>query len=107
MPCCAHLVAQVVDGVAHLDAERLGFGRPGDGAAVVVRQDDDRHADQAGIERALAGDVVVVAVDQRDRRAHGTWRATPTTTPQISTFSSTRMCGKPSASGTSQWRSSM
>jgi hypothetical protein len=87
-----HLVAQVVDGIAHFDAERLRLGRPGDSAAVVVGQDDYGDTDKAGIERPLAGHIIVVAVDQRDRRRHATLRATPTTTPQISTCSSTRMC---------------
>ncbi len=101
-----HLVAQMVDRIAHFDPERLRFGRSGYCAPVVIRQHDDGHADQAGVEGPLARHVIVVAVDQGDRRAHVILRATPTTVPQISTCSSTRMSANPSASGTSQWRPS-
>lgn len=39
---------------SHADAQRLGFGRSGDDAAVVVRQDDDGPVFQARVEGALA-----------------------------------------------------
>ena len=51
-------------GRAHRDAQRLGFGRTRDHAAVVVREHHDRHADERRIEGALARGVEVVAVGE-------------------------------------------
>ena len=39
------------------------------GAAVIVRQDDDRLAVQAWPEHPLAGDVEIIAIDEREHAA--------------------------------------
>ena len=86
--------AQLEGGLAHLHPERFHLLRAGDGAAIVVGEHQDRHAQELGVEGALAGDVEVVAVDQgeRARLGHGpgqaSLRTTPTTTPQTSVPSS-------------------
>lgn len=59
-------VADLEEGRAHLDAQGLGFVAAGDGAAVVVGQDHDRAAVQAGLKDALAARVEVVAVEERN-----------------------------------------
>ena len=59
-------IADQVDGIAHFDAQRLCLVRPGDGASVVVASDHDGDANQAVVERSLAADVIVVAVDEAD-----------------------------------------
>ena len=49
---------------AHRDAQRLRFGRTRHHAAIIVRQDHDRHADQRRVEGALARGVEVIAVGE-------------------------------------------
>ncbi|MCY1309380.1 hypothetical protein D9M70_594700 [compost metagenome] len=49
---------------SHLDAQVLGFVGARDGAAVVVGENDDRPAVQAGTEHPLARDIEIVAIDQ-------------------------------------------
>ena len=54
------LAAQVADfeeGLPHLDPEPFGLGRACNGAAVVVREHDHRHAGELRVEHALAGAV--------------------------------------------------
>lgn len=51
-------------GLAHLDADGLGFFAACDDAAVVVAQDDQRHTLERGAEHTLARCVEVVAVQQ-------------------------------------------
>ena len=87
-----HLVLYEMDGIAHLDAERLGFRRHGNGAAIVVRQDNGRHVAQRKIHDALGRDVERVAIAQGYRTAHRYLRASATTTPHNSTYSSTSVC---------------
>jgi hypothetical protein len=57
-------VADLEPGRAHLDAQRFGFVRAGNGAAVVVGEDDERAVLQPGLEDAFAAAVEVVAVDE-------------------------------------------
>src|SRR5271154_3948381 len=57
-------------GVAHLDPKRLGLVRTGDGAAVVIREHDDRNALQIGAKDAFAGDIEIVAVDESKNFGH-------------------------------------
>ena len=72
-------------GLAHGDAERLGFIRARDHAAVIVRQHDDRPAAQLRLKHALARGIEIVAVDERDRGRHGlSMRIDLVTTPQTS-----------------------
>jgi hypothetical protein len=52
-------------GRGHLDAQVLGLVAARDGATIVVRQDHHRTPVQAGPEHPFAGDIKVVAVDQR------------------------------------------
>lgn len=71
----------------------------GDSAAVIVRQDNDGDAAQRHIKHALAADVEIVAVDQRNGSvgllhrtcpySMGRRRTTPATTPHISVVSVT------------------
>lgn len=58
-------------GCAHFDAQRFGFVRAGNGAAVVVGEDDDRAVLQPGLEDAFAVAVKVFAVDQGELRFGG------------------------------------
>lgn len=51
--------------VTHFDAQVFGFLRPGDAAAVIVRENDDRHAAQLWSEDALTGTVEVVRIAER------------------------------------------
>ena len=67
------------------------FGRPSDGAAVVVGENDDRHVFQRGVEHPLAGAVERVTIDKRDASIHRARRLgliEPETTPQTSTTAS-------------------
>jgi len=57
-------VADLEPGRTHLDAQRFGFVRAGNGAAVVVGEDDERAVLQPGLEDAFAAAVEVVAVDE-------------------------------------------
>ena len=52
--------------VSHLDAQRLGFIRPGDRAPIVVRQHDHRPALEPWLEHLLAAHIEVVAIHQRE-----------------------------------------
>ena len=84
-------------GRTHLHAQGLDFSAAGDRAAVVVGQHDHGHARQPGLKNALATDIKIIDIDQRelrrDRLGDGGEHAqprvvmrltTPTTTPQIS-----------------------
>ena len=53
----------------HLDPERLGLGRVGDRAAVIVRKHDHRHAGELDVEHALARAVEAIAIDQHQGAA--------------------------------------
>ena len=57
-----------VIGIAHFEAERFGFVREGDDAAVIVRQHHDRTAFEARLEHALAGAIEAVAIDESENR---------------------------------------
>jgi hypothetical protein len=45
--------------LAHADAERVGLGGASNGAAVVVREHDHRHAGELRVEHALTGALAV------------------------------------------------
>jgi len=64
-----HLAAQVPRRT-HFHTKGLGLVRPGDDAAIVVRQDDDRLAAQARLEDPLARCVEVVAINEREYLGH-------------------------------------
>ena len=75
--------AEAEVGLAHRDAEGLAFGRAGDDAAVVVAEDGDGAPLERKVEDALAGDVEVVGVDERDHGVSATRRrTTAVTTPK-------------------------
>jgi hypothetical protein len=65
-----HHVAHLKERRAHADAYGLRLVRARDDAPVVVREHDDGPAKELRVEYALAGDVEVVAVHERER-AHG------------------------------------
>lgn len=65
-------VADLEPGRTHLDAQRFGLVRAGNGAAVVVGKDDERAVLQPGLEDAFAAAVEVVAVDEGEHgEGHG------------------------------------
>ena len=70
----AQLGADFELGIAHLDAEGLGFVAAGDHAAVVVAQDDDGASVQRGLKDALAGGVEIVAIHEAEEARHGSQR---------------------------------
>jgi hypothetical protein len=53
-------------GLAHEDAQRLRFGRAGHDAAVVVAEHHHGLAFEARLKGALAADVKIIAVDERE-----------------------------------------
>jgi hypothetical protein len=58
-------------GCAHFDAQCFGHVRAGNGAAVVVGEDDERAVLPPGLENAFAAAVEVVAVDEGELRFGG------------------------------------
>ena len=67
---------QLVEGLAHADAERLGLVRAGDDAAVVVREHDHGASVQFGTEDPFARgeEVVAVAESVHGRGPHRAFR---------------------------------
>ncbi len=72
-------------GRPHLHAECHDLVAAGHSTASVIGQDDDRHAFEFRVEHPLAGDIEVVAVDQRDLAVIGAaaptaaWDSNPST----------------------------
>lgn len=89
------LIADVMERLAHLDAQSLGLVATRDRAAVVVRQQDHWNILEGRVEDALGADVEVCAVADRERPCHARSyrRTTPAMTPQISLSSVSSMSG--------------
>lgn len=64
------LVADQVQRLSHLDTQRLGLIAARHSAAIIVRQDDDRHTLQGRIKYPLCADIEIRAVADRDRPCH-------------------------------------
>jgi len=83
MPCRGQ-VFQLEPRRAHFDAQRLDLGTAGDHAAVIIGENDNRHAFEPGIEYPLAGDVEIVSIDQGEAHRFIRWMTLVTTPHMVS-----------------------
>lgn len=65
------LVLEVMSRFAHADPKGFRFRASGNGAAIVVAQDDNGLTFEFRIKKPLAGDIKVIAINQGDGFGHG------------------------------------